>query len=171
MSIYSWLMIPGLMIAFWCGTLTYYRIYRDRTLLAWTLIGFCLFTFVLLLFYTIQVNPFPQPILVTRLYAGLALALLLIGIGFLVLVPSAAKHRLSLGEVRALLPESILELSPVQMRALLPARFHDHAPQEIQVFVMMQLTRMPPERIRRLTPDTLRAQLRRDIPHSILDAK
>jgi hypothetical protein len=171
MNVYSWLLIPALMAAFGCGTSTYYRIRFDRTPLAWTILAFTLCTFVLLLFYVIVINPYPQPRLVTYGFAGLALVLLLIGIAMMVFIPSAANRRLSLAEVRGLLPESILDLSPIEMRALLPARFQSHAAHEIQMFVMMQLTDMPPETIRDLTPETLRARLRRNIPYSILDSK
>ncbi len=171
MNFYSWLLIPALMAAFGCGTAASYRIRRDRTPLAWTILFYCLFTFVVLLFYVFHINPYPQPRIVTWLFAGLALVLLLIGIGFVALVPSAALQRLSLGEVRALLPESILELTPAEMRALLPARFQSHALHETQAFVMMLLSQMPPDTIRNLTPDTLRMLLRRNIPYSILDAR
>lgn len=171
MTIYSWILIPALMIGFFCGTAAYYRNRQDRTPLAWTILGFCVLTFVFLLFYTIQVNPFPQPHFVTLFCFGLALLLFVIGICFLVYVPNATAGRLSLQEVRALLPESILELSPNDMKTLLPPRFQGHASHEIQVYVMIELSRLKPERIRKLTPETLRATLRKNVPYSILDPR
>ncbi len=171
MPVYSWILIPAMMIGFFCGTAAYYRTRQDRTLLARTILAFCLLTFALLMFYVVQVNPYPQPLFVTLLCFGLSLLLLITGVCFLVFVPSAAAARLSLAEVRALLPESILELSPNEMRALLPARFQGHAVHEVQVFVMVELSRMAPEAIRKLTPETLKAVLRRNVPYSILDTR
>jgi len=170
MTVFAWLLIPILIVGFFCGTAAYYRTREDRTPLARTILAYCIFTFVFLMYFVIQVNPYQQPLFVTLLFFGLGLLLFVIGICFLVFVPSAAK-RLSLGEVRALLPESILELSQSEMRELLPTRFQGHAGQEIQVFVMVELSRMAPETIRKLTPESLKAALRRNIPHSILDAK
>jgi hypothetical protein len=171
MSLYSWLLIPVLMAAFGCGTAAVYRIRHDRTPLALTITGFCLLSFVLLMVYTILINPYPQPPLVTYGFTGVAFVLLLTGVGFLLFIPSAASQRLSFSEVRALLPESISELTPEQMRALLPVRFKSYAQHEIQVLVMVQLTRTAPDVIRNLTPEKLKALMRRDIPHSILDSK
>lgn len=171
MTVYSWILIPALMIGFFCGTAAYYRTRQDRTLLARTILAFCLLTFALLMFYVVEVNPYLQPLSVTLLFFGLSLLLLITGISFLVFVPSAATGRLGFAEVHALLPESILELSPGEMRALLPARFQGYAMQEVQVLVMIELSRMAPEAIRKLTPETLKAALRRNVPHSILDPR
>ncbi|MGH7103697.1 MAG: hypothetical protein ACREFJ_15010 [Acetobacteraceae bacterium] len=171
MTVYAWILIPALIIGFFCGTAACYRMRRDRTPLAWAVLAYCFFTFAALIFYTAGVNPFRQPHVVTLTWFGVSLLMLVMGIGLVTMVPSALDQRLSLNEVRTLLPESILELSPIEMRALLPLRFQSHATHEIQVFVMMALSKMSPERIRRLTPETLRRELRRDIPYSILDAK
>lgn len=171
MTLYSWLLIPALFIAFGCGTVSYYRLFRDRTPRAWTILAFSLFTFVVLLFYVIGINPYPQPLLVTRGFAALAFVLLVTGIGFVLFTPNGMRKRLPMAEVRALLPESILELSPEQMRSLLPQRFRSHALHEIQVFVMLQIADMSPEAIRNLSPERLRAALRRNVPYSILDQK
>lgn len=171
MTVYAWILIPALIIGFFCGTAACYRMRRDRTPLAWAVLAYCLVTFAALIFYTAAVNPFRQPHVVTLTWFGVSLLLLVIGLGLVTMVPSALNRRLSLHEVRALLPESIRELSPSEMRALLPLRFQSHATHEIQVFVMMQVSKMSPERIRKLTPQTLRKALRRDIPYSILDAK
>lgn len=171
MNLYSWLLIPALFIAFGCGTVSYYRLFRDRTLRAWMILAFSLFTFVVLLFYLIHINPYPQPLPINRGFAGLAFVLLVIGICFLLLTPSGVRKRLPMAQVRALLPESILELSPEQMRNLLPKRFHSHALHEIQVFVMLQIADMSPEAIRNLSPERLRVALRRNVPYSILDQK
>ena len=171
MSVYSWVLIPVLMVAFGCGTTAVYRIRHDRTPLAWTMTAICILSFVLLMVYTIQINPYTQPPIVTYGFTAAAFVLLLIGIGFLVFVPSASSQKLSFNEVRALLPESIIELTPEQMRALLPMRFKVYAQHEIQTLVMVQLTRTSPETIRKLTPEKLRDLMRRDIPYSILDSK
>ncbi|MGH7070777.1 MAG: hypothetical protein ACREFO_12270, partial [Acetobacteraceae bacterium] len=107
MTVYAWILIPALIIGFFCGTAACYRMRRDRTPLAWAVLAYCLVTFAALIFYTAGVNPFRQPHGVTLSWFGVSLLLLVIGLGLVTMVPSALNRRLSLHEVRALLPESI----------------------------------------------------------------
>ncbi|HTU56723.1 MAG TPA: hypothetical protein VMF62_22400 [Acetobacteraceae bacterium] len=169
MTLISWPIFFALMAAFGCGTAALYRIRKDRTALAWTLLAFCVATLAVMFVYGYLINPYRQPSIVTLGFLGAALALLLIGIALVSFIPSALKTRLPPEAVRALLPESITELTPEQMRELLPVRFRKLPDLEIRVMVLAYLTRVPPATIRTLSPERLSVLLRREIPRSILD--
>lgn len=168
-NISSWVRILALFASFGCGTACYYRLHRDRTARAWLVLSFTLGTFTALVFYLVHINPYPQPLMVARVFSGLALLLLLIGIVLLLLAPNSANRRLSLAQIRTLLPDSVRDLKPEQMRELLPPRFHAHGLHEIQALIMAQLSEMPPGALRALSPEKLRGALRHAIPRSILD--
>ncbi|HUA76282.1 MAG TPA: hypothetical protein VMA86_01345 [Acetobacteraceae bacterium] len=171
MTLASWLIILALMAGFGCDVAALYRVRRDNTLLARMLLVFSLLTLAVLLVYAYAFNPYPQKPAVTYGFLGAAMVLFAAGVLFAKFAPSGAAQRLSPQAVRALLPESIIELTPEEIRAIVPASLRKHADHELRMMMLAYLSRSPPGTIRNLTPERLRALLRREIPRSILDSQ
>ncbi|HUC16082.1 MAG TPA: hypothetical protein VMA37_00145 [Acetobacteraceae bacterium] len=170
MTLLSWPILLALIAGFGCETIALYRVRSDNTPLARVLIAISLLTFCVLLVYAFAVNPYPQRPVVTDGFLGIATFLFVSGVALLALVPDAAKQSLSPETVRILLPESITGLTPAEMRRLVPgglARLADH---ELRAMVLMYLGGSSPGMIRSLTPERLRALLRREVPRSILNS-
>lgn len=163
--------ILALFAALGCGTVSYYRSRHYKTARARAILFFTLAAFIALAFYVVLVNPYPVPRDARRIWALLALALLLSGLTLLALGTRRARGRLSLPQIYSLLPKSIRELTPEQMRELLPPRFHAHKLHDARAIAFAQLSEMSPAALRTLSPEKLRTALRRGIPRSILDQR
>ncbi|HWA81242.1 MAG TPA: hypothetical protein VG848_13160 [Acetobacteraceae bacterium] len=166
----SWPIFLALIAGFGCDTIALYRLRSDNGPLARVLIAISLLTAGVLLVYTFAINPYPQKPAITTGFLGAAIFLFGSGVAFLALVPSGAKQSLAPETVCALLPESITGLTPAQMRSLVPACLGRQADQELRAMVLMYLGRSSPKALRSLTPERLRALLRREIPRSILNS-
>lgn len=161
----------ALFAAFGCGTASYYRSRRYETMRARAVLVFTLAAFAALAFYVVRVNPYPVPRFAGRIWAFLALTLLLSGGVLLALGARRRRGRLSMRQIYSLLPKSIRELTPEEMRELLPPRFHAHKLHDARALVFAELSEMSPATLRTLSPEKLRTTLRRGIPLSILDQR
>lgn len=163
--------VLALFAAFGCGTATYYRSRHYKTVRAQAVLVFTLVAFVALAFFVVRVNPYPVPRFSGRIWAFIALTMLLSGAVLLAFGARRMRGRLSLPQITSLLPKSIRELTPEQMRELLPPRFHAHKLHDARALVFAELSEMSPATLRTLSPEKLRTALRRGIPRSILDQR